>query len=168
MPTNAQNWAGALHAAIGNVYGGVMVRSRWAVAVIAVGAFALLGFVACDQNQESHYPSSEHAASDRAFERGWLPEELRQGATNISEFHDLDSNRGGASFDYSAPVRERLEKNCSKIPPSQKVKSPLRWPKIVLTQPTSAELSFRGVTALQCGSFTVLLDTNNGTGFSWP
>jgi len=144
-----------------------VIKSRWAVAVIVVSTFALLSFVACDENKESHYASSEQAASDHAFERGWLPEELRQGATNISEFRDLDSNRGGASFVYSAPVIERLEKNCSKISPNQKVRSPLGWPKIVQTQPTSAELSSRGITAFQCRSFTILLDTSNGTGFLW-
>jgi hypothetical protein len=145
-----------------------VIRSRWVVAARAIGAFALLSFIACDENKESHYSSSEQAASDHAFERGWLPEELRRGATNISEFHDLDSNRGGASFDYSPPLIERLEKSCSKIPPNQKVSSPLGWPRIVQTQPTSAELSSRGVTAFQCGSFTVLLDTTNGTGSLWP
>ena len=145
-----------------------MIRSRCVVAVFSVGAFALLLFVGCDEKKESHYASSEQAASDHAFERGWLPEELRQGATNISEFHDLDSNRGGASFNYSAPVMERLQKTCSKIPPNRKITPRSGWPKIVQAQPTSAELSSRGVSAFQCGSFTVLLDSNNGTGFSWP
>jgi hypothetical protein len=137
-----------------------------AISSILVGAIALLSFVGCEI-RESHYASSEQAGRDHAFERGWLPEELRQGATNISELHDLDSNGSRASFDYSAPVMERLEKNCSRIPPNQKVTSALGWPKVVQSQPTSAELSSHGVIAFHCGSFTVLLDTNNGTGFLW-
>lgn len=136
------------------------------VAVIAFSAFALLPLAACDV-RESNYPSSELAASDHAFERGWLPEELRQGATNISESHDLDSNHGRASFDYSPPLMERLERNCSKISANEKVISPLGWPEIVQAQPTSAELSARGVFAFRCRSFTVLLDTNKGTGSLW-
>ena len=143
-----------------------MTRPRWAVALISVGAVAVLSFVGCEI-RESHYASSEQARGDHAFERGWLPEQLGQGATNISESHDLDSNRGRASFDYSASVLEGLEKNCFKVPPNEKVTSPLGWPKIIETQPTSAELSSHGVEAFHCGSFSVLLDTKNRTGFLW-
>ena len=145
-----------------------MIRSRWTVAIIAIGTFSVLPLPGCDEKQESHYATAEQAASDHAFERGWLPEELRQGATNISEFHDLDSSQGGASFNYSAPVIERVEKNCSKFPSNQKVESPSGWPKIIQAQPTSAELSSRGFRAFRCGSFTVLLDTTSGRGYSWP
>jgi len=136
------------------------------ITVICVGAFAILSFAACEI-REVHYPSSEQAAGDHAFERGWLPEVLRHGATHISELHDLDSNHGRASFDYSASLMEIMEKNCSRVPLTQKVISPLGWPKIVETQPTSAELSSHGVIAFHCGSFTVLLDTNDSTGYLW-
>lgn len=63
-----------------------MIRSRCLVSVLSVGAFALLSVVGCDENKESHYASFERAASDHEFERGGLPEELRQGPTSISEF----------------------------------------------------------------------------------
>jgi len=101
-------------------------RSRLVVATIAIGAFALLSFVACDEKRNRITPSSEQAASDHAFERGWLPEELRRGATHISEFHDLDNLPRWCELRLlRAFDGERLEKSCSTIPPNQKVSSPL-------------------------------------------
>ncbi|HEY4961661.1 MAG TPA: hypothetical protein VII29_12450, partial [Terriglobales bacterium] len=97
--------------------------------------------------------------------RGWLPDVLQNGATNISEYHDLDSNSVGASFDYSSPIVEELERNCSKVSPTRAVESPSSlWHAIVTKQPTSAELLTRGVRAYQCAAFFIELDTKRNSG----
>jgi hypothetical protein len=127
-----------------------------------------MAWTGCDENMKVHYASSEQAASDGAFERGWLPEVLRQGATDISESHDLDSNRGEASFDYSPSLLARLEKTCAKIPPTQPIKAPSTpWWSVRSNRPTSAKHSARGINAYHCGSFVIELDTHGHSGEMW-
>ena len=57
---------------------------------------------ACDETMRMNYATAAAARADGAVQRGWLPEELPDSATNISEAHDLDINTGGGSFQFSA------------------------------------------------------------------
>jgi hypothetical protein len=131
-------------------------------------AVVVVTLSACNETRRSKYRTSAEAVSDHAFERGWLPEQLCEGATNIAEFHDLDSNHGGAEFDYSARLAETVKEACSEIPAGEHLRSPLvAWPKLVEDQPTVMELSRRGIAAHRCGSFTVLLNGRDHTGLLW-
>lgn len=59
-------------------------------------------FTACDETVRMSYPTAAAARAHGAVQRGWLPEELPNSATNISETHDLDTNTGSGSFQFGA------------------------------------------------------------------
>ena len=93
-----------------------------------VSAF-LLGLTACARC----YPGSaecpyvvfddvEHARSMGAFERGWLPEWLSSEATEIHEFHDLDTNAQAITFSIENVEAFSWPKECK---PAITVKRPL-------------------------------------------
>jgi len=68
--------------------------------------------VACGETVESRYPDRAAAVADGAIRRGWLPEWLPSSATNIEEWHDLDTNRTVASFSYEASDAPVLPSEC--------------------------------------------------------
>jgi hypothetical protein len=60
---------------------------------------------------ESHYQAIAAARADGAFARGWLPEIVPGSATDIWEFHNIDTNLTWACFrtpDGPEPVRALL------------------------------------------------------------
>ena len=72
---------------------------RWLGALLLV---SLILLTACDETMRMSYPTAAAARADAAVQRGWLPKELPNSATNISEAHDLDTNTGGGSFQFGA------------------------------------------------------------------
>src|SRR5882757_6966971 len=62
----------------------------------------LLSFAGWKEVTKEHYGAVADASVDKGFERGWLPEVLRSEAVDIREFHNLDTNHGGATFRYPA------------------------------------------------------------------
>jgi hypothetical protein len=68
--------------------------------------------LSCGETRESHYPDRAAAVSDGAIKRGWLPEWLPRSATNIDEWHDLDTNRTIASFSYAPTDPPILPSEC--------------------------------------------------------
>lgn len=71
----------------------------WLNGLLVVGTLLLTG---CDETIRMSYPTTAAARAHGAVQRGWLPEELPDSATNISEVHDLDTNTGGGSFQFGA------------------------------------------------------------------
>lgn len=61
---------------------------------MSLALLASLGLPSCDRGHEhtAHYVQRTDAVSDGAFDRGWLPAWLPDGAHDIWESHDLDSN----------------------------------------------------------------------------
>ena len=99
-----------------------------ALRLVLVSAF-VLGLAACARC----YPGSaecpyavfedvEHARSLGAFERGWLPEWLPSGATEIHEFHDLDTNAQAITFSIASVEEFNWPSECR---PAKSVKRPL-------------------------------------------
>lgn len=50
------------------------------------------------EDSETHYAGVAAARADGAFARGWLPEILPDDATDIWEFHNIDTNLTWACF----------------------------------------------------------------------
>lgn len=63
--------------------------------------FLLLGLAAClpGETVEARYATYEAAAAAGAMEQGWIPLWLPQGAIDIHEKHNLDSNASILRFD---------------------------------------------------------------------
>ncbi len=68
------------------------------IRTVLVTIASVLLVTGCKEQLESHYPTVNAAAHAGAFERGWLPGVLQPDATDIREWHDLDSDevRGGS------------------------------------------------------------------------
>jgi hypothetical protein len=103
---------------------------------LAVGAAGCVGPLS--EDVESHYNNVATARSAGAFDRGWLPEFIPDGATDISELHDVATNLTWACFsnpDGPGELRARLEKQgVTRVPgpvgagPRTLLRSPPWWP----------------------------------------
>jgi hypothetical protein len=84
---------------------------RRLILMIAISCVLIAG---CDEKFESHFPTAAAASEAGEFTRGWLPEVLRPDATDIYEWHDLDSNRGGGRFSVNPSLVHRIESDCQR------------------------------------------------------
>ncbi|MEA2259755.1 MAG: hypothetical protein QOJ51_2580 [Acidobacteriaceae bacterium] len=73
------------------------MRDAFVRTVLVMVATVLL-VTGCKEDFESRYPTVEAAAQAGAFKRGWLPAVLQPDATEIQEWHDLDSNKVRGRF----------------------------------------------------------------------
>lgn len=88
--------------------------------------FVLFLFVAgCKESFESHYPTYDAAIADGA-KRGWLPEWLPKSATDIHEWHNIDTNATIASFAYGTVEPAEFLVSCR--PETPKPENPGRAP----------------------------------------
>ena len=75
---------------------GTGVKGTVALIAIAVGTGGCVG--PFREDFESHYANAAAARQDGAFARGWLPDIVPDGATDIWELHNVASNRTWACF----------------------------------------------------------------------
>jgi hypothetical protein len=71
----------------------------------------------CGETRSSSYPDRGAAVADGAVLRGWLPEWLPSTASEIEEWHDLDTNRTIASFLYRQGDPPKLPAECRTVEP---------------------------------------------------
>jgi hypothetical protein len=67
--------------------------------IIAFIAFKAIGSLDSDI-KSSHYANLAAARQSGIIERGWVPELLPAGSTDISETHNLDTNAGTGTFKF--------------------------------------------------------------------
>lgn len=84
----------------------LMNRAALSVAALATGGILWFGlvklqdFLTHGDIKTARYADAEEARQDGAFNRGWVPALLPEGAVNITDVHDLDSNSGTGSFRF--------------------------------------------------------------------
>lgn len=80
----------------------------------------LIAFVviACREDVESSYRTYRQAEADGAISRGWLPAWLPPTATEIREWHDLDTNATFASFIYGTAEPRKFLATCHRTSPT--------------------------------------------------
>jgi hypothetical protein len=123
----------------------------------------LLLVTGCKEQVESHYPTVNAAAQAGAFKRGWLPGVLQPDATDIREWHDLDSNEVVGQFVLNDSLLHHLQSDC--------IESEGKPPNIP-GQSWRAHTSVDGATAagfhvVRCDNFFVSTDRANGVGYFW-
>lgn len=91
--------------------------------IILLIAFAM---TACREDFESSYRTYHDAAADGAISRGWLPAWLPTTATEIREWHNLDTNATFASFIYGTADPREFLATCQPTSPTT-IPSPRRW-----------------------------------------
>ncbi len=76
----------------------MIVHLRRLLPLLGVVVLTTLG---CDERLEKRYGSLEEARRDGALARGWVPAVLPESASDIIEFHDLDTNETWGTFKFS-------------------------------------------------------------------
>jgi hypothetical protein len=71
-----------------------LTNSSGQVLAYLLFAASLLLPAGCDERFESKYESYAHAEQAGGVRRGWVPEFIPRGSTEILEYHDLDTNEG--------------------------------------------------------------------------
>jgi hypothetical protein len=138
---------------------------RYRLGLVLLLLAALLG---CNEQQTAYYPTVNAAVADRAFERGWLPEVLRNDVSEIRETHDLDSSRGSGSFQFAPSFVPHLETTCSRPHPADTAgNAAAAWPKVFGGVSTIADVEGRGFRAFRCSGFTVAVDSAAHSGYFW-
>lgn len=124
---------------------------------------SLLLVTGCKEQLESRYPTVNTAAQTGAFKRGWLPGVLQPDATDMREWHDLDSNEVRGRFALNDSVLHRLPSDCKESqeePPTGT--DPSWWLHTRVGGETAASLH-----VVRCDNFFVSMDRANGVGYFW-
>ena len=134
------------------------MKSRMLLFLLASLLF-VMGLVACFPSEtiESTYENIDEAVKAGAVERGWVPAWLPEGAVNLHEKHDLDSNASILRFsfaltDFAIPLDCQETAN----PPSATLTADW-WP---------ANLH-RTHRAFTCADGQLAIDQENGTIYFW-
>jgi hypothetical protein len=69
---------------------------------VAIALTALLLMTGCSDTVRTEFATLSAAKEAGAFNRGWLPPALPDGATQIAEINDLDINSGKGTFRFPA------------------------------------------------------------------
>ena len=70
--------------------------------------------------QINKYDSKSVVQEEQAIERGWIPGIIPDSAFEIAETHDIDTNEVFGSFKYKQEDEEKLLKELSTVPDSNK------------------------------------------------
>lgn len=108
-----------------NFWGAMGIHLKQAGMTVAV--IASLWLFGCSERPESHFPTREAAAE--LIKRGWIPEWLPASATNIYEFHDLDTNEVWLRFAYAKTDVPPFESLCYSVnrPPHMRSAGKAWW-----------------------------------------
>ncbi len=109
---------------------------------IILSAILFMGYV---NNISTYFSNYEEMQSSGIIERGWVPTYLPKTSINISEHHNIDTNKVDISFDYDVNEDLEVESLCTKIGSSYKGNKYVCPPDI--------------------GATSVLTLRNDGTGF---
>ena len=85
----------------------IWVASSLTVLVVCLAWFALYGWFALEAIQENRY--ANYAEARESQRRGWLPTLLPQSATEIHEWHEIDTNLCVGSFRFDPRERASIE-----------------------------------------------------------
>jgi len=81
--------------------------------ILPVGVLVLLCSGCLFDEKYMTYDTIEEAKTDGAFERGWLPLWIPKNASNIHEYHNLDTNLQAISFSIPSTKEFYLPIQCT-------------------------------------------------------
>ncbi|HDS0948298.1 TPA: hypothetical protein QDZ34_002317 [Stenotrophomonas maltophilia] len=88
-----------------------------------------IALTACSMVMEASYNTTQDAMADGMIAKGWIPEWTPLEATDLREFHDLDSNVSALAFNTPAAIHLQLPADCvrTEYDPSGRVAIGRRW-----------------------------------------
>ena len=126
----------------------------------------LLLLAGCGETLEARYSTLAEARASGAVSRGWIPEWLPLGSTNIREVHNLDTNNFMVRFEFPRGAPLELPRACVPVAPDKPPKPPFRrawWPSDV---PPSGLATHR-YAFFGCESTFVAYASASGEGLVW-
>ena len=142
-----------------------MLPARIPLTVLAAGLFGC-AFLACGEIHESRYSAAGDAQPSLA--RGWLPAGLPPSATQIHEWHDVDTNQSYGSFKFDAGERPRLESRLRLgLQGTVRIDRDPSFATAVPRDPSVAELRNAGFEFYGDGDFGLAIEWASGTAYFW-
>jgi hypothetical protein len=130
---------------------------------------------ACTDRRESAFADLKEARASGAVDRGWVPGQLPESATDLRELHDTDTNEVWGTF--RLPATEHLSSiTLTRVEASRitghAVRSPRAswWPEMLTGNLDERALEQRGIEFYSTPEpfpFWVALDRNAERGFFW-
>lgn len=74
----------------------------------------------CSNFEHTRSSYNDYASLKSTIDRGWLPENFPQSATNIEEGHNIDTNAVWASFNYDKSDIQKIKIICKVIIENEK------------------------------------------------
>jgi hypothetical protein len=145
---------------------------RTIIAAVVVCAQLVAG--ACSDRRESAFAGVKEARSSGAVDRGWVPGQLPESATNLHELHDTDTNEVWGTFRF--PTTEHPPGTLTRVEASKitghAVRSPRAswWPEMLTGNLDGRALEQRGFELYSTPApfeFWIAVDRNGGQGFFW-
>ena len=144
----------------------------------AMVAFAALAAVSACRDLDvvtASYATLADARQSGAVERGWIPEGLPEGAYELREAHDLDSNRRWGLFSFPAEERAALQ---ALLRPDETSLEGVRcdippriewWPVILRGELDAERIRVTGLRAYRAarGDLLFLVQWNQGRAYYW-
>jgi hypothetical protein len=99
------------------------VKIALVVVLVLIATAALFNvWLDSSDTHKTYYPTPADAERDivggaNAFDRGWLPDVLKSGATEIREEGQLSPSHVRATFRYTPSFVDSLERQCVHWPP---------------------------------------------------
>ena len=147
-----------------------MRRLAVVLGVMVVAAFACVVaffiWLSHGEIQENRYAS--HTEARESLDHGWLPTGLPRSATQIHEWHDIDTNRCFGSFRFDPNERSTLESTLRPgvLPPIRIDRDP-SFATTVPRDPSEGELKNLGFEFHSDGDFALAINWANGIGYFW-
>jgi hypothetical protein len=132
--------------------------------------------VACSDKVQASYRTRADAQKSGAIARGWIPSVVPEGATEIRETHNVDSNQAWGKFLFSASKAESIRSALNEIDISslagQEVRSPKVnwWPSVLSGRLSDHELratGFKFYKVQQNGVVFFAVDWQKKEAFFW-
>jgi hypothetical protein len=142
-----------------------LLPARLQPTLLAAGLLSCAVSLACGDVQESRYSAAGDAQASLA--RGWLPAGLPGSATQIHEWHDVDTNESYGSFKFDAGERPRLESRLRLgLQGTVRIdRDPSFSPTV--RDPSVAELRNAGFEFYADGDFGLAVEWASGTAYFW-
>ena len=122
---------------------------------------------------DTAYPRVRDAQADGAIDRGWVPSQLPASASDVREWHDLDTNRGFGRVTIDAVDAAWVRQHYMPIPPGTQLVvreqrgDPDWWPQPLRGTLDHAMLQARGISLFQAQGFSFAMDASSQTLYFW-
>jgi len=106
-----------------------------------VTCLAILTFAACGERFEGSYRTAKEAREAVAAHKSRIPSMVPDGASNIHEYFDIDTNEVWGAFGFQASEAEPLRSQLRPVTPSELTGKELRVPAVSWwLEPLSGEI----------------------------